>query len=270
MLRVATFNIRNTTDRYTERQPLLEETILALDADILGCQEVNFEEQTPMLRRANKMPVTVVEGPLPSRYPGPPDDPAFRIDGNTLSIRQCHGTCIRHDVLRLSQTRIAHRVLLSDPQFGIIAVVNAHLHHELGDSHVRHQQTVTLCEWLEKASEDDQPSFTIVMGDFNAPPHEPSYALFEQHGFSSAFKLQHGSEPVNTFKTGLQAPTMDRDPQLCVDYIWVKAHGAAKVEVLNVRLAANMPHPQDDTLYPSDHFAIVAELFLTGDPLLRN
>ena len=35
-LRVATFNILNTKDRYSERERLLKETIRALNADIIG------------------------------------------------------------------------------------------------------------------------------------------------------------------------------------------------------------------------------------------
>ena len=35
-LRVATYNILNTKDRYTEREELLKETIHGLNADVIG------------------------------------------------------------------------------------------------------------------------------------------------------------------------------------------------------------------------------------------
>ena len=41
-LRIATFNIRNTTDRYGEREPLLKTCVSTLNADLLALQEVNF------------------------------------------------------------------------------------------------------------------------------------------------------------------------------------------------------------------------------------
>jgi endonuclease/exonuclease/phosphatase family metal-dependent hydrolase len=41
-LRVATYNILNTKDRYDEREGLLKQVIYEMDADIIGLQEVVF------------------------------------------------------------------------------------------------------------------------------------------------------------------------------------------------------------------------------------
>ena len=43
-LRLATFNIRNVTDRYEERKPLLGTAFAEIAADIIGLQEVMFSE----------------------------------------------------------------------------------------------------------------------------------------------------------------------------------------------------------------------------------
>ena len=40
-LRLCTFNIRNTADRYEERKPLLKSVIAKFDFDILALQEIN-------------------------------------------------------------------------------------------------------------------------------------------------------------------------------------------------------------------------------------
>jgi hypothetical protein len=47
----------------------------------------------------------------------------------------------------------------------------------------------------------------------------------------------------------------DGDPN-CLDYFWL--WGSAKA--VTVELACNRPAHNDPTLYPSDHFAIVAEI----------
>lgn len=41
-LRVATYNILNTKDRYTEREALMKQNLYAFSADIIGIQEVVF------------------------------------------------------------------------------------------------------------------------------------------------------------------------------------------------------------------------------------
>ena len=95
------------------------------------------------------------------------------------------------------------------------------------------------------------------MGDFNAEPDEPTYARMVEAGFRSAYADANGREPDITWPSGLQAPAMDTDgPPGCLDYIW--ARGA--VRVIDARLAFDRPHPDDPTLYPSDHVGLLAHL----------
>ena len=43
-IRVATYNILNTKDRYPEREQLLKQTLYDMNADVIGLQEVAFGE----------------------------------------------------------------------------------------------------------------------------------------------------------------------------------------------------------------------------------
>ena len=98
---------------------------------------------------------------------------------------------------------------------------------------------------------------TFVVGDFNTPPHEPAYRVMTEAGYRSAYREMNGAEPPVTWPSGIQAETMDTDGDPnCLDYIWY--NGAARFS--EVRLAANVHPPADPTLYPSDHFAIVAKV----------
>ena len=98
------------------------------------------------------------------------------------------------------------------------------------------------------------PGACVFVGDFNAPPHEPAYEAIASAGFVSAHAAVHGSEPERTFPTGLQAPTMDTDPPLTTDYIWL----AGGLAPFSCELAATAHAVEDPTLVPSDHFALVA------------
>eukprot|EP00698_Gefionella_okellyi_P004637 TRINITY_DN14243_c0_g1_i1.p1 TRINITY_DN14243_c0_g1~~TRINITY_DN14243_c0_g1_i1.p1 ORF type:complete len:266 (+),score=63.70 TRINITY_DN14243_c0_g1_i1:68-865(+) len=262
-LTVATFNIRNTTDRYSERLPLLRSAIFDLHAHLCGFQEVNFEHQLDLLCGSAAVESDVLAGPLTRRYPGPEADPSFRIDGNAVTFAKgiLGAVVLDHQVLTLSDTRVAQRLLYSVPDIGCIAFVNTHLHHLIPDAEIRLQQSTQICEWLAKFS--PQPAFTIVVGDFNAPPSEPAYELFKQFSFVSAYHAVHGQEPDHTFGTQLQAGTMDTDPPACVDYIWIRADQPGKTFVVqSAELGGCNSADGDSTIMPSDHFAVVAKLLL--------
>jgi len=65
----------------------------------------------------------------------------------------------------------------------------------------------------------------------------------------------NGGEPDVTWPSGLQAPAMDTDGDpSCLDYVWLR--GAARAR--DARLWADRPAAHDPTLYPSDHFGVVA------------
>lgn len=44
MIRISTYNIRNTQDRYNERKDILKNTIHTVGSDLMGLQEVSFGE----------------------------------------------------------------------------------------------------------------------------------------------------------------------------------------------------------------------------------
>jgi hypothetical protein len=44
IIRIATYNIRNTMDRYEERELLLKQNLYDLKADVIGLQEVAFND----------------------------------------------------------------------------------------------------------------------------------------------------------------------------------------------------------------------------------
>ena len=242
-LHVATLNILNLADRWPERLPLILADMAALQPDVLALQEVVFVmQQDRVIGAAGERHYAA------SRvWAGRPEY------GNSLLVRQPlagHD----HDRLDLGWDRAAGRVIVDLPGGASVTVTVAHLHHVPADEAAREGQATTMVEWLESGMPTDA---TVVMGDFNAEPEEPAYARMMAAGFRSAYAEANGSEPSITWPSGLQAPAMDTDgPPGCLDYIWVR--GA--VRVLHAGLAFDRPHPDDPTLYPSDHLGLSAHL----------
>ncbi len=242
-LHVATLNILNLADRWPERLPLLLADTAALRPDLLGLQEVVFVmQQDRLLGAAGEDRYTVRRG-----WAGRPEY------GNSLLVREPL-TAERTERLDLGLGRAAHRtgVVLECGARVLVAVT--HLHHAVGAAAERDAQVAALLPWLDEATSTDA---TVVIGDFNADPTEPTYARMVAAGFRSAMAEANGAEPAVTWPSGLQAPAMDTDGDpACLDYIWVR--GAVRVE--HARLVFDRPHPDDPTLYPSDHLGISAHL----------
>ncbi len=113
--------------------------------------------------------------------------------------------------------------------------------------------------WIENQPDyDASHTLVIIMGDFNAKPDSKTYQLFLDSGYTSCHKHVAGSEPTHTFPTGLQAQFMDMDPPGTFDYIFVKG----ECKIVTCVVGARDCHPEDKTIFGSDHLAIVAELII--------
>lgn len=243
-LTVGTFNIRNLNDRYDERRPLLAAAFAAFAPDVAALQEVSFDDQ-----RQDDMLAAVPLHTYRGFIARSPRHPAF---GNAILVRT--GDTMGQQELRLEPGRVAHRVLLLLEGQVTVWVVNTHLHHRRQEPAVRAAQAQALARWMEDAPAADA---TVIAGDFNAPPEEPACQVMRTSGYRSAFAEANGTEPAFTWPSGIQSPTMDTDGDpACVDYLWIRGRVAA----VRAWLACNEPSATDATLFPSDHFAVAAEL----------
>ncbi len=243
-LRIATLNIRNLADRWEERLPLLLADTAALRPDLLGLQEVVYPMQQDRLLGAGTPDPYLVERGWAGR-------PEY---GNSLLLRAPLTPTAQAERLDLGLDRSALRVVVPLTGGASLLVSVTHLHHAVDGAAERDEQTAALLEWLAAA-----PSTTaqVVMGDFNAAPSEPAYARMIGQGFRSAFAVTTGAEPAVTWPSGLQAPGMDTDGDpACLDYIWFR--GAARAR--DARIWADRPAVGDPSLYPSDHFGLVATI----------
>jgi endonuclease/exonuclease/phosphatase family metal-dependent hydrolase len=242
-LHVATLNILNLADRWAERLPLILADMAALQPDLLALQEVVYVmQQDRLIGAAGEGHYAAIRG-----WAGRPEY------GNSLLVRE---PLVARDVDRidLGLQRAAHRALIDLLNGSTVLVAVTHLHHAVPDAAERDGQVSTLLDWLTGGPDADA---TIAMGDFNADPAEPAYARMVAAGFRSAYAEVHGKEPAVTWPSGLQAPAMDTDGEPdCLDYIWLR--GA--IRATEARLAFDRPHPDDPTLYPSDHLGVSARL----------
>jgi endonuclease/exonuclease/phosphatase family metal-dependent hydrolase len=244
-LRVATLNLRNIADRWPERIPLLLADMAALQPDLIGLQECVFAVQQDRLIGA------AGEGRYESRrgWAGRPEYGNAILGKAPIAL----GDGERID---LGRHRSALRVPVSLPSGSAFDFSVTHLHHEVQDESVRSEQAAALIAWLAPISGP-----LVVVGDFNAEPKEFAYRLMLDAGFRSSHLEANGVEPEVTWPSGIRAPGMDVDGDPgCLDYIWVRG----QIMVESCALAFDRPAVDDPTLYPSDHFGLVAQIRLGG------
>lgn len=246
-LHVATLNIRNMSDRWDERMPLLLADMRALQPDLMGLQEVVFPlQQDRLIAAAGATRYEVIRGPA-----GRPEY------GNAILVREGLGGAGGERV-ELGHQRSAVRSVVTLPSGARVTFAATHLHHVPGDEAIRDEQVAALIAWLAGSPGGDAQ---VVVGDFNAEPVEPAYRRMIEAGFRSAHAEANGAEPAVTWPSGIQAPAMDTDGDPgCLDYIWLR--GPVRAEAC--RVVFDRPAIGDPSLYPSDHFGLSAEL-VVGD-----
>jgi len=103
----------------------------------------------------------------------------------------------------------------------------------------------------------------LVMGDFNAADTADwMVALRREHGFIDAFRAAWPQAPGRTVWQQPGAPTATVTRR--VDFIFVVPNGAPAPRVRGSRVVLDTParRPDGSTLWPSDHYGVLAELEL--------
>jgi endonuclease/exonuclease/phosphatase family metal-dependent hydrolase len=242
-LHVATLNIRNLADRWDERLPLILADMAALQPDVLGLQEVVYVlQQDRIIGSAGVGRYDATRG-----WAGRPEY------GNAMLVREPLAA-IDAERLDLGLTRSAIRARIVLASGATVVLVVTHLHHVSDDETARDEQARLLIDWLPA---DPSAVGTIVVGDFNAEPDEPTYSRMRAAGFRSAYAEANDHEPEATWPSGLEGPAIDTDgPPGCLDYIWIRG----ELSVDRCRTVFDRPAVGDPGLYPSDHIGLSAEL----------
>lgn len=251
MIKVVTINVLSDldTEHWNERLNLLVNGLKAVNADIIGAQEINSQTADYL---STKLDMSYV----------------YQLSNNCLAILSRYPFIQQQEINLKTQNRHSQFVQVEANGKQVI-FCNGHYFWRPGSSKERMEQFKTLVENLDQLT----PKLPIInLGDFNAMPQHSEVKFLRQH-FTSAYADYHGKEPGYTCPTPLikkrswktkiakRLVNVIVNRQLkpwkgTLDYIFV----SPSIQVNNCELILTEPSANNPQVYPSDHFGIAAEL----------
>lgn len=244
-IRVATLNMEQDHKRWDERRELIVEQLETIDPDLFAMNEVCLPKQTArwvqrmMAERYGRRYALVQQ----TRVNG-----LSSVEGEALLTRLPIVETGNFDFRTRDIVALVARVEAAEK---LVDVYVTHLYMSRGDESLRVFQAHQLLEWI--ATRPDAAA-RIVCGDFNASPEKPSAMLMATR-FRPTQTQPTGFTPLADTDGSVSHPTWARMDR-CIDYIWIDG----SLTVTASEVCFDRGHPQDPTLYPSDHAGVWADL----------
>ncbi|MCP4425426.1 MAG: hypothetical protein GY803_13110 [Chloroflexi bacterium] len=249
---VATINLRHRADRWAQRRHLLVAQLVDAAPDLVSLQEISMPiGQGRWLR--NQINMRLSGGSARRPYRLIQKRKRHLVNGYYEGV----GILTKLPILFSDAVglgyggRIALRANVELPNRQTLDFVVVHLHSAAHDKEARLEQAMKLIGWL---SGRRRSLNQVIAGGFNELPNGLAVQYVKQ-GYRSAYAAANGYEPLATFPTALRRPFLDWAG--CLDYIFLsptikRVHSAA--------IFGDKPAEDDDTLYPSDHVGLMAEI----------
>jgi endonuclease/exonuclease/phosphatase family metal-dependent hydrolase len=246
ILRIATLNLEQDHKCWEARRRLIAAQLKELHPDVLALNEIHIPSQTGRwLQRAAKGREAQYTLLQQSKV-------------GEESRTQAEGLMTRYPVIETANLDYrSHNCVALVARFEIAGrLLDVYVTHliaaRVGDS-ARQEQVTQLLEWIRTRDDTD---LSVVCGDFNAAPDQPSIRLM-----SAAYRP---TQTQPTAFTPLREP--DGEPthpewerfDRCIDYIWV----SAALKVLASGLCFDQPAQDNPNLWPSDHIGVWADVEL--------
>ena len=245
LLRAATLNLEQDHKRWDKRRELIAEQLGDLKPDVFALNEVCIPRQTArwlqqtarerfgieyaLVQQTRPNGLSQVEGEaLLTRFP--------IIETGNLDFRT-------RDIVAL----VARLLVDGRP----LDVYVTHLYASSGEDSLRLYQVQQLLDWIDSRTDI---SARIVCGDFNAALDKPSAALMATR-FKPSQTAPTAPTPLADSAGNVTHPGRARMSQ-CIDYIWL----SGALRAVKSAVCFNRPSLADETLWPSDHAGVWADI----------
>ena len=258
-MRVATWNLWWRFGPWEARQPAIVDCLRRIDADVYALQEVWADDER------NQADELAAELGYHAVY-----DARLVLDGvrfgNAVLSRWPIASIESKEYVTSGDTaegRLALRADIDGPRGGF-QVFSTHLNWRLDHSRARQEQVTQLCEFVAASRPRQYPA--VVCGDFNADPGSDEIRMMTGRAavpvdgvvFLDSWMTAGDGTSGATWSVSNPFAAAELEPSRRIDYVftgWPRTGGAG--HVVGSRVAGDGPV---DGVWPSDHFAVVADL----------
>jgi endonuclease/exonuclease/phosphatase family metal-dependent hydrolase len=284
LMRVLTLNVWNKQGPYAERLPRLRRALAALDADIVGLQEILRLERAAGDARPdgpdNNQACEIAEGlPYFTAF-----GPASVVGGAELGGGLTFGNAVlsRWPITHAQNFRLPGepgqepRALLYvriDSPHGAVPFFVTHLDWQFHHGFVRERQVAFIADRIQElapARREDFPA--ILVGDFNAEPDSDEIRYLQgltslagkSVYFADCFRVAGDGSPGTTFSKRNPFAAALGEPERRIDYIFSRGPDRQqRGRPLSCRVVCDVA---DNDLFPTDHFGVLADLSVGPAP----
>ena len=244
ILRLATLNLQNHKC-WDARRELIAAELPSLNPDLWALNEIHIPSQTGRwLKRAAEKVIGTKYSLLQQSKAG------------EESRAQGEGLLTRYPAIETASLDFqSHNCVALAARFEFagkfLDVYVTHLIAARVDDTARQYQVTQLLEWIRSRDDAD---CSVVCGDFNAAPDQPSTRLM-----AAAYRpTQTQATAFTPLREPGGSPTHPEWQRFdrCIDYIWV----SQSIEVQASGLCFNKPAADNSNLWPSDHVGVWADL----------
>ncbi|HSM40518.1 MAG TPA: endonuclease/exonuclease/phosphatase family protein [Afifellaceae bacterium] len=260
MLRIVTWNLWWRFGPWRERQPAIATTLAAVDADIIALQEVWSDGATD---QAAKLAAGLGFHHVYAE--------AMTLDGfgqgNAILSRRPILQSAAQTLSGAEKTGETRLVLFAeiDAPGGPLPVFTTHLNWRPSQGAVRFGQVGDIARFIQARRSPGRP--VILCGDFNATPDSDEIALLtgptgrtvEGLVFEDAWAAAGDGGAGITFDQANPHAIAELSPGRRIDYVFLGRPEGGACRIADCRIAGDGPV---DGVWPSDHYAVVAELAL--------
>ena len=245
--RIATLNLERNEKRWDERRELILHQLGDVRPDIFSLNEIWLPIQTGRWLQEGAptrfgLSYTLVEQPRADK-PGHPEAEALL--SRFPVIERSHRFFSARDTVTL--------VVRLEIDGRAVDIYVTHLYPWRHEESERVGQVKELLAWIK---ERDDVHHRIVCGDCNAPLETDSMKLMAEE-FRATQSNPTAFTPLREVNGEPTHPDWERFDR-CIDFIWI----SQSVRLLDSRRCFDMPSPKDETLWPSDHVGVWADLEL--------
>ncbi|MFO0678702.1 MAG: endonuclease/exonuclease/phosphatase family protein [Polyangiaceae bacterium] len=267
-VRVATLNIWNRFGPWEERLVAIRAALATLKPDVLAMQEV-LRSPVGAEEFDQARLVGAGFGLDHVAWGRAPEEGGFPVGNAILSRWPLEREAVHPlPMLDADDLRAVTAADVRTP-FGVLPVYSTHLCYRLHHGYVREAQVFDLAAFVNgRRVPGHMPP--VIMGDFNADPDSQEIrfmrGLVAMQGrsayFADAFAVAGDGSPGTTFSRSNPFTASWREPNRRIDYVFVGERDERfRGDVLSAAVAFDA---MVDGVHPSDHFGVVADVFV-GD-----